>query len=61
MNPEDVSPVQAAWGQLVNLIEDWAIEHPGLVKHPRELGKHAAEYVFMELLGIEDDSNLHGE
>lgn len=38
---------------LVAVLEDWAIDHSWIVKHPEALAKDAAEYIFEELLGFE--------
>lgn len=44
-----------AYDELTRLIEDWADGYGSLVKHTAVLARQAADYVFHDLLDIQDD------
>jgi len=44
-----------AYSTLIQLLEDWADEHSGIVRSSDLFAKHAADIIFSELLCIPND------
>ncbi len=49
-----------AYSSLIALLDNWAMDHPDLVRNEDTFAWHAADYAFNDLLGI-DSSQIDNE